>query len=407
MPSTATIYPPAINFDKDPMIFEMETSLKTGSPGSIEFTEDNLSGYLQVYATYDDENNATEHFIVELEPNYNTLNGKTAADLRNLMNFKMSPPADTSILASGKAAHALGRVSGRMKVVFGDQFGAPKLIEDPLTVGSWFKVVAGASKYWNGFSGKYSQNIIMLNSLVSFRRRATNNIIVKDIMAGQPEYVSFYCPAAAQTLTITANVLLDDGTLNSNVSLGTVSLPLGVSAVRCNLEQLGILTTYPTAVKYKLIFKSGATQIGSITYQIIRNEPENNIFVLMETGTGGVETVRVSGKNEYGQKVSYVEFERPIWLGSNFRDGLIDKTFTQGQAEIRCNSGYVQREYAEHLAQLAYGRVWLIDTVRKKFLAYNVTNTSIKESEDGSDLHNVEFTIEQAWKSFSSSSFNQ
>jgi hypothetical protein len=387
MPSI-DLYPPDINFNQDPMFLQFSTSS----------TEENLSGYVQVHAKYDDEG-STEHFLVELEPNYG-FDGSAVVNLSGLMPFRMSPPADNSILAGAIQSGLLGRVSGELRASYADQYGTPKVIQS-ITAGAWVKVVDGASEYWNGFNGR-TEAAVLLNSLSSYRRSSTKNSIIKEIMPGQPEYISFYA-ASATSITITANILTADGTLHANHACGTVSLVKGCNWVSVNLQQLGILTAYPTAVKYRLNITGGWV----ITYQIITNEPEYNIFLLMDTGTGGVETVKVAGQKEYSTTTSSIEVERMMWLGSSHRDGLIDRIHKQGQKEIKCNSGYYTREYVEHLAQLLYGRIWLIDTVRHKFLAYNTISTEITESADNSDLYNCEFTIQQAWKSYNHSTFNQ
>lgn len=398
---TISLAPPAISMHHDPTFFQILTTNEA---------EDNNSGYIQVYARYDDEYHPStwpENFIVELEPNYGNEN-KATIGIHRLLKFLIDLPTTNSLTQATIASGKLGRNSGEIQLRFQDQFGSPKIIQDPLQNSPWYKVVNGATRNWNGFAGKYSASVILLNSWVSFRRSVTRNKWSKEILKNQPEYLSFYVPTlATASISFTANILLKNGTLVPGVGLGSANLVKGCNWVSTSFHSFNLHVLYPTAVKYYLEIKYGATLLGTITYHVLQNEPDNPIYILMETGTGGVEVLRVAGKKTYEHEVSSVEYEKAVWLGTSQQQGTIHKDFKQGQPRIKCNSGYFQREYIEHLTQLLYSRIWLIDMVRNKFYAYNVVTSSVKESDDNDELHNLEFTIDQGWKSNTASTFNQ
>jgi hypothetical protein len=392
MAVTLTISPAPVVFNQDPMFLQFSTS---------ETTQVNHSGYVQIYATYDDENNATEYFIVELEPSFDP-NHLATLNLANLIGLETATPSNNTIGNASITVGELGRSSGQIQARFGEAYGHPKIIQEPLSLSAWISVVRGGTEYWQGFSGIESQSVYLLNSLRTFRNKKEE--IVKEIYHDQPEYVSFYAKAAS-TVVMTATIQLRDGTTQTML-LPDASISKGCSYVGISPDQIGILAAHPTAVKYRVLFFSGVL-LGYITYSLLQNEPENNIYLLMETGTGGVETIKVAGKNQYSAEVSYNQHERAVWLGTNHTHGTISHSNKRGQKIIKCNSGFYSREYCDHLEQLLYGKVWLIDKVRKKFLAYNVTDTSLKTSDDDDELYYIEFTIEQAWKSTSHNTFNQ
>ncbi len=400
MPTINTA-PPVISFNKDPMIFQAETTRKSGSAGAYEWTEENLSGYLQVFFVDVDDN---ESFLAELNPSYNNIDGKYAVNLGNLAPLVVEPPTDESINDFVYDGLRSVRSAGAIYVKYGDQFGIPKLIEDPLTVSAYYQVIAGSTKYWNGLAGRYADPIVLLHSWKSYRRRANFNQFYKQVLSTQPEYISVYIQDLNQSLVLNVRVYKSDDTF-VDITMPSITLSRGVTHVPTDMARLGI-SSVPLAQSYRIGINSNPS-LGYLYHSIIDQEPDNVLYMLMDNGCGGVETVRLQGQKTFGHEVSYVEHERPVFVGSNFRDGQIDQEFKSGVPTIGANSGYFDREYIEHISQLLYGKVWLIDTVRSKFLRYRVTSTSVQESDDSDDLYNLKLTFAQGWRDHSSNTFNQ
>lgn len=420
MATNITLAPPQTNFLSDPMFIEIETDRKNAAPGGgFTFNEVNLSCYMQIEVYFDNEwgvGVVPNHFLTELEPNYNNADGKCTVDLKNLIPLSITPPPDESIPPQISAipfsfkSGLLGKSSGAIIVKFADQFGNPKIVENSLNVSPPYKVVYGSSRFWQGFSTLHNRNLILLNSFRSFERNI-NNIIVKEIFLNQPEYLSFYSRVDT-TLNLFANVTLEDGTMVPDVALtaNPITIKKGCNYVGVSLSQTRITYLHPTAKKYTLKFTSpdqSVQNMPQVQYSIMKHETMNLMYLLFDTGIGGVETLPIYGRIKKSNEVQSAQNEKQAWKGTNFRDGVISSSFRNGKQVIECNSGYNTPDYIEHISQILYSEfVWLIDTARRKFIRVQVTSSEADIKDSASDLHNLKFTIKDAFRSYSHNSFN-
>lgn len=394
---TITTAPPSINFNNDPMIFEVETANKTGA-GPYEWSEDNLSGYMQVWFN---DNLNVDSFITELNPNYNTADGKTAVNLVRLAPLDLLPPPDSALLESDVTSGRIIEASGSLVVKYGDQYGIPKEIEDPLAQSAFYQVVYGSSKYWNGFTDKYSDTVILLHSWRNFKRSVNFNQFYKEVTQEQPEYIGVFCQDESASVDITIRVYKSDGG-TTDLTTKTITALRGVNWINVKPSLLGVFGV-TDGVSYRI----GNLTMGYLYYAMLESEPADSLYLLMDNGCGIFETIRMQGKIDFSHEVSFVEQEKAVWIGSNFREGRISQHFKSGVPTIEANSGYYSREYIEHISQLLYGKVWLIDTVRNKFLAHRVTSSKITESDTHTDLFNIKIEVAQGWRDYSSNTFNQ
>lgn len=399
--ATITTAPPAKNFNHDPMILEVETARKTLVGDAYEWTEPNLSGYLQVWGI---RNDASEYFIVELNPNYNTADGKYAVNLARFLPLIMEPPPDSTVLSFTFDYGLLANASGKIKVLFGEQFGEPKMIEETLTESAHYEVVEGSTKYWNGFYGKYSQDLILLHSWKTFKRDVLFNQFYKEVLKDQLEYICIYCSSESESVTINVRVYPTTGGV-VDYDLDPINIVRGVNYVRVDPFVLGV-TAVANYGQYRLSLNADP-QYGYLYYSVLDQEPEDAMYFLMDNGIGGLEVIRFQGKKTNRHETSFTEHERPVWVGDDFRKGQIQQEFKTGFPVIEANSGYYDREFIEHICQIMYGNVWFIDLVRGKFLRYRVISTSEKESDTHEDLYNLQVTFAQGWRDKSNNTFNQ
>lgn len=395
MPSIS-LAPPTYNFLFDPIWIGIETSNKSAAPGGgFEWTLPNLSLLVEVWYVNED---GVGRLITNLETTYNPATGDTKIDLSRLLPLDIAPPPDSVI---GSASVEYGRILGMYGAIYlklREAYGIPKELSGTTQTTADFYIVYGSSRYHNG-PDKGPANIL-LHSYYSFRRKQTRNVFYKEVTRDQPEIICIWSKAGGsislnKTVRKTGNVL-EAGTV-------PVTLQKGVNYIAASPTQLGITGT--DVIGYTIGLGSFSPYQG-INYVLRQNEPDDQLFLLMDNGCGGLETIRVSGNKSFDVDVEFEKFERPRIPGDDFRKGNVDTTIKRGADRIQCNTGYYSRDYIEHIRQLAMGKVWLIDMVRKKYNRYIVTSGSIKVSESQADLFAFDFTIEQAWRSHSFSSFN-
>ena len=253
--------------------------------------------------------------------------------------------------------------------------------------------IVGQSKYWNGFplSGD-----VLLHSMFTVRR-STSNAIIKEVLLDSPEYISIYSPAGG-TASMSIKVYDHLGAVTTIAK--TAPLVEGCNYIGVSPIQLGV-SAVANAKFYNI------EVLGSVLrYVIAAGEPKDQIYILYETGAGGVETLRVSGNKTRKIKAEGSVLQKVRWAGDNQRNGLIVESTKSVTPQIRCNSGYYSPEYIEHLAQLICGKVWLINRTRKTFERYYIDESSLDLDTSNDDLHTIDFTITQGWTDSIANTFN-
>lgn len=397
---TIEIQPKSLNLSKDPIFISIKTDKFTGTP-PYEWSEDNLSCYMQLWKVGDPD----DIFVCEINPSYSRYTAEAVTDLTALSSLSPSVPSHDSIsifsIQSGEANAAYGEYY----IKYADRFGSPAEVDSTLSTTPTFAVIYGASKYWAGF-GKQSdiQTDYLLHTQLSFR----DNILLprwkKEIKKDSPEYVYYYANAA-KNMPLGLTILYTDGTTTGH-PLSPVAIVKGVNWIDLSYKSIDIdakISSGKTLLGYNINFNDASAEMQYVLYD---HEDDYDLYLLMSNGIGGCEVIRMNGRKTFGVQTSGQSYRRSRWIDSNFQDGLIDNLLTEGYPTIKCNSGYYAREYIEHLEQLLYGQVWLIDRTRKRFLKYVVTSKSVVSAEDGSDLHAINIDIHQAWHDQSSTTFN-
>jgi hypothetical protein len=389
-----TLAPKQQNFSKDPIWVEIEGSLFSAAPGGgFQPTVDNLSLYVQIWATSDDPAITAMELIAELSLPYSRKNKKVEFNLANMLNVYPTPPQDNALtyLNYGSVQPNLSDIAWgptkKIQIKYNDMYGAPAELPLTLIDSDIYTYIYGSSPYWYGFGPDPNAKKALLHSYV-----AKNGLTaIKEIRREQPEFMYVYSPTAS-TLNFSIEVVFTDGTAANVVTFGRL-IPAGISWHAIGIDQNTLtLTADPT--KTVNLYIINVVGLGSIVYQLDDHTTEYDEYIIYDNGLGGCETLRCSGRHQTAYSVDKEIFTRAISRGTNFRRGIKGIVSATGQDAMILNTGYYEKEYIQHIRQVIIGEAWYIDQRRRSFEHVIVKDASIKPVDRSEDLFYVQFTIE-------------
>jgi hypothetical protein len=154
------------------------------------------------------------------------------------------------------------------------------------------------------------------------------------------------------------------------------------------LEQTDAPGTYWLTVRYG---------VDSLTYAW------SPMYLLVSNGVGGMETVRLFGKQTMGADNVGETYETVRWPGSTDAREAGQPTkrrlATSSVPRWEANTGLYDSDfYLQHLRQLPLSDAWLCDIENKRFLRVIVEPKSLDGiTQSDRDLHQLSFTIRAAW----------
>jgi hypothetical protein len=381
MATTLVEAPKAMNFNGDPIYFQIETDLIDidGNP-----TEDNLSCYMEIWMKNADN---SEVYISRANLPYSRFNKRCRGDLSMMLPLRSAPPAPTSLTAyeSGASPDAAKRLF--FKHV--DRYGNPAIPEVTAAISADYLVVHGASRYWFGFGAAATDAL-----LHSYKDRDGRQII-REVRREQVDYIYFYANSA-KTMVVFAEFFYTDGTSSLHALAGKSAAGLSVNYISVGWDLLGLEDLYDdtkTVAYYQIILNNLDFSTKSVKYQLDDHTTEYDQYILYENGIGGLEVLRCSGRHIIEGEATRTSFARVRAPGTDFQTGL-SGTFNGQGAEIwRMNTGYYEKQYCRHLMQLMLGDAWYMDRARGNFYKITVLNSSMKLWDTDEDLHYVEFIM--------------
>lgn len=141
-------------------------------------------------------------------------------------------------------------------------------------------------------------------------------------------------------------------------------------------------------------------------YEVKVENSDWGIYLLYETGLGGMETVWLRGKSTSGYEVSGIEAQQFRDIGWTVEKGDFDNYAQSGRQIWEVSTGFNDDSvYLEGLRQLPLAKCWMADLRERRWKRVIVEAKKIEGvAEDDRDLHEMTFTVRAAWQD---ESFNQ
>lgn len=369
--------------------------LAAGSSASISITVFGAEGdpeypnHLAVLSVYKVGEDAP---VARLKSGFDA-DGRTEVNFAGLLDEPLGVPPGFTL--GSLQTYAAFRPVGTVEYFFryADSYGRPPQPETLAKSGT-FVVVPGGSEgrsplRW-GTVGNYQ--------LCHAYLKEDDSYFAKPISLNQPDWCYFFSNGAG-SVTPFITVFYQDGT-NERFQVpgsSTQGTGLGLWAFPCGPIQIGIeqAPSWSTknAVRYRFELE-GSDMV--INYQILPDCHPWETFLAYENGAGGIESVVFRGKSVEGYAAQGQGFRRATTRLQTAERGAVASYNNEGRRVLRLRSGYLDRDYINHLRQILIGRVWLCDTNRRQMVAVTVTNSNLSLTEDDNDLHSVEITVETA-----------
>jgi hypothetical protein len=232
----------------------------------------------------------------------------------------------------------------------------------------------------------------------------------KPLSPDQPDWLYFL--PILETLDgdqylLTVRIEWSDGTESLYNPFGPTQrtfIPNKINWVKSGFRQLFLHNiappsgTSPDALidSYEVRLEQGLTLIGSVMYQVEHLPTAGTVFLLMENGVGGMESVWL-----HGAPIVNVEVTNEKWrkaTNNTATVGDIDVLFSESREVITVSTGYYSDlVYLNHLKQILHGACWLIDKQNKRFLRVIIENTQFGQIVEDDTVFQITVEIKSAW----------
>lgn len=327
--------------------------------------------------------------LVRLEGTYNPA-GFTEINFANLLPVQVGLP-NASLMAGGNYGVETPGGFAEFFFRYADQYGSPPQPER-LTKSANFAVVAGGSAGGSRRRWGASGNIQLCHAYFN----SQDQFFSKPIGRQQPDWVYLYVNSATAT-TVFVTVTFSDGTMAERQVSASVALAKGLHAFPSGPLQTAIASVTGADTKLAVRYTFELRSLGpSVTYDLLPDFHPWQVVLAYDNGAGGIETVAMRGIAERGYRVEASTFRRAQTRVQGSDEGSIVTYDAEGAFSHRLRSGYYPADYIEHLRALMLGRVWLVDTLARRFVAVQIDGRSLSLTTDDDDLHALEFTITSA-----------
>lgn len=364
----------------------------TDSAGPV--LQDNLSALLKVFKAIDEEENTEE---VTLNGTYDQ-EGNAPFNLSDIFDLKPGLPTTASIDYNASYPFGVATASFvKYYLRYADKFGTPAVAQGLLKSNEYYALYGGSPGDSEGSLFGFGFNSYVLHSYqtagVAYR---------KPVSPRQPDYAYIFTTIQLTDYKVKAVAYYDDGT-QADIAVSTTPFTLQAYKIYwfpSGPFQLG-LDDPPgkQLVAYDWILINDAeTSLGNptIQYSVDCDCHPWNLYLLFSNGVGGCESINIRGKTALNYESSRDNLQ--LLRSSDFsdQDGEFAHFNQSGQQVWRCNTGYYEKEYIEHLRQLLLAEAWIIDTDKEKFVRVNVDSNSLRIREDDQELFFLEFNISMA-----------
>jgi hypothetical protein len=230
------------------------------------------------------------------------------------------------------------------------------------------------------------------------------SIVPKEVSTNQPDWVYLWIDLSISNAYVSAKIYWSDGSTSdytpSHSNQDTLSahtlywFQAGYTQMRLvdapNPEQLEI-------VAYDWQLRDGDDELlCSVNFKVDCNCLPNELYLLFDTGLGGMETVRIAGHLKQGYEVQRENFQRTRYKDYNLREGELSYFNQKGIQQYQCATGWYEARYIQHLRQLLLAECWWADYQNNRFIKIQIDTDSIQDVNTDKDLFGFEFTFKIA-----------
>jgi hypothetical protein len=122
----------------------------------------------------------------------------------------------------------------------------------------------------------------------------------------------------------------------------------------------------------------------------------NEMYLLFDTGLGGLETLRIKGHLTQGYEVQRNTFRATKYAGYTAANGELGYYNQNGVGVYACATGWYEARYIQHLRQMLLAECWLVDVANNRFVKVLIDDDSIQDMSTDKDLFGFEFTLKIA-----------
>lgn len=367
--------------------------------GSASFAQPNLTALVKVIELSDGQENT----IVSLQAPYEANTRTVDFDLNGLFDF-LNPALPTPASINPTIGSLLnGLTSGSValaKLRYADRYGLDPVAE-ALLPSSVFRVIHGALSTDTTGDFPYDEDMWLAHN---YRIRDTSEIFWKPIAPDQPDWLYFWSNTA-ENVTWRFRLVWSDGqeTMHNPTSTGLSIEANQLRWVQAGFTQAQLAGVTPPdpgleIVRYELQIRKlvGDRILARAYYELGCECHPWSMFLLVDNGLGGMETVWLKGKSTWKYQVERDEIQLTPIGENTLSSGTLDSFLATGRHLIDVSTGWHDRFYIEHLRQVLLGKTWIVDVKNSRFIRVVVDTKSLDVTEDDQDLFALSFGLKYA-----------
>ena len=349
----------------------------TAHPITAISNVENLTAFLSVTDA------DTQQIIIQKIGNYDVQSARCTFKISEAFQDLAATLPDPSVFAPTIAADSFRHYYIR----YADRFGYPAQTE--ARAKSTVKTVIAGGTSSGLDSPFFLQSVYALHPAANEPKLVTYR---------QPDWLYLCSPLDLIDVFYDILIYLDDNTSFVHNPEVTFEMKKGeVQYIASGFRQLLLHTlTIPTGktiIGYDVRMQHASTGVFHIhSYELdaFTRHPWN-LYILMDNGLGGMETVRLKGKRQLKYTADVITAEN--------ESGELSTAFAEGIETIDVSTGYYNLEYIQTLRQLMLGRLFLVSI--KPFSTYTFTKiiADTKSADiipDDNDLHALIFAFKKA-----------
>lgn len=264
--------------------------------------------------------------------------------------------------------------------------------------GPYYMLYGGLSALSNNtFSTALSSPIVCHNY-----NPTLESAVPKEVGINQPDWVYLWVDLEIPNAYVSTKIYWSDGTSTdytpSHASPATL-LGNTLYWFQSGYRQMRLHEATPpeanlSIIGYDWLLLNADDEVVRSIHFIVECEcPPNELYILFDTGLGGMETLRVKGHLTTGYEVQRSTFRVTKYAGYTPADGEVSYFNQRGVAVYQCATGWYDARYIQHLRQMLLADCWLVDVRNNRFVKIIITEDSIRDTSTDSDLFGFEFSF--------------
>lgn len=397
---TITTPPPTYAFTDSEVYVFWESPKFDGSDPPYEPTEQNLRVLCQVIR-YTEDHQAT-YLLAELSASYNVNTKRAWLNISPAFDMEITPPDPDSIAPEQQTfVRQQPKHWAKYELHFEDQFGIPAEIPETLKeAGPFFALKGGLPMDIVLEPSILQQGTAGMLLHIWNADPYVDKALLRPALKEQPQWMYFFLVEEID-LSIQLGITYKDGTTDVVEIQGLTTMPQGVNYIPTGWDQLDISDHADPEKEVDRWLVGVVSNLGALLFtQIYQLYPhqEHRHYLAMETGLGGIESVPFWGLRQYSVDSSRetTRLARTPW--TTVQSGEYESLNTTANQKFKGRTGYVPKEYLNHIRQLICGELWLIDTQGPRFIKIVADQNSFRNLyQEDDDLFALEFDYRYAF----------